>query len=105
MAVGIATPLLTCLLAILLIRQVKWAHARNLVSLIYTPTTLTLLIALVLPIYWNLTLGPLTGSSDDGRGMGGAFALIVAFPLTLVLNLVVYFKSASQNDTESEVPQ
>jgi len=75
------------------------------VLLLFSPIVLGLFFFAILPMYWQVTLGPTIGPSDDGRGFGSALLLLVAFPTTLVLNLVVYATRYSSPTAHTETSE
>ena len=77
--------------AIAVMRRANNSRLSLAISFSFTPLTLLPFVYLVLPAYWNFTIGTLQDPSDDGRGFGTVFALLVAIPTTLIANLIVFF--------------
>ena len=63
--------------------------ASRLLAILFFPTMLVLTF-LGSIAYFQATLGPSTSPADNGGGIGTAFALLVAIPLIIVANIILY---------------
>lgn len=91
--------------ALLVARNPKAIRFQAALILLFSPIVLSTLMVLVLPAYWQVTIGPNEGVSDDGRGFGTALVLLMAVPTTLILNLVLYAARLTDPAIPNEVPQ
>lgn len=76
---------------------------QNAISFLFCPICF-LVLWFLLPLVWNLTLGPLQGPSDDGRGFGSAIVFATTFFCSLLLTPVLFFKANNTKNADNEVP-
>ena len=59
--------------------------------LLFSPVVVGTLIYVTAPLFWEATFGPDDAPGDqDGRQAGTALMVIFAFPITLILNVILY---------------
>jgi hypothetical protein len=92
-------------LTLWIVRNPRAIRLQPILLISFSPFAIGTLAYFILPAYWEATLGPLKGISDDGRGFGGALIFLVTFPTTLILNLVLYAARITDPANPNEVDQ